>query len=112
MIKAGVVGATGYAGSELMRMLVKHPEVDIRYVTANSYVGKKYSEVYPNFNKHIPLLCSEADLEKVARECDVLFTALPGGMTAGLLTESILDNTRVIDFGAAYRLKDVKVYEE
>ncbi|MBR2511796.1 MAG: N-acetyl-gamma-glutamyl-phosphate reductase [Bacillota bacterium] len=112
MIKVGVVGATGYAGSDLMRMLVKHPEVDIKYVTANSYVGKKYAEVYPNFNKHIPLLCSPADLEKVAEECDVLFTALPGGMTAGLLTETILDKTRVIDFGAAYRLKDVKVYEK
>lgn len=112
MIKIGVAGATGYAGSELMRMLVKHPETDLRYVTANSYVDQKYSDVYKNFSKHTPLVCCEADLENISADCDVLFTALPGGMTAKLLNEKILSRTKVIDFGAAYRLKDVKIYEK
>lgn len=112
MIKVGVVGSTGYAGSELMRLLVQHPEVEILYTTANKYVGREYAEVYRNFNKLAPVVCCEADLDKIAAECDVLFLALPGGMGAKLMTESILEKTRVIDFGAAFRLKDVNVYEK
>lgn len=112
MIKVGVAGSTGYAGSELMRLLIQHPEVEILYTTANSYVGTPYEKVYKNFNKHTPIVCSEADLPKIAKEVDVLFMALPGGMTSKLLTLEVLNNTKVIDFGAAYRLKDVSVYEE
>lgn len=112
MIKVGVVGSTGYAGSELMRLLVQHPEVEILYITANKYVGSQYRDVYRNFNKHTPLACSEADLDKIAGECDVIFLALPGGMGAKLITERLLEKTKVIDFGAAFRLKDVNIYRK
>lgn len=112
MIKVGVVGSTGYAGSELMRLLLQHPEVEVLYTTANNYVDTPYEKVYKNFNKHTPIVCSEADLPVISKECDVLFFALPGGLTQKLITEEVLENTKVIDFGAGYRLKDVNVYEK
>lgn len=112
MIKAGVVGATGYAGSELMRILMQHPSVVIKNVTSQSYVGKKYSDIYENFNNINDLECESTDLEKLSKECDVIFMALPHGVASGSINENILSNTKIIDFGADFRLKNADVYEK
>ena len=76
MIKAAVIGSTGYIGQELVRLLMQHPEVDLSYVTSQSYVGKEYKSVYRNF-EGIFLMNAEEDIEKISREMDIMFIALP-----------------------------------
>ena len=112
MIKAGVIGSTGYAGSELVRILMQHPAVEIAHLTAHSYVGKRYDSVYENFREINEAVCEESDLEALAQDCDVVFMALPHGVAAKTVTPQILQKTKVIDFGADFRLKDANVYEK
>lgn len=112
MIKAGIIGATGYAGSELVRILMQHPEVEIRTMTAHSYVGKQYDEVYESYREINEMVCEDLDIEKMAEECDVIFMALPHGVASKVITEDILNKTKVIDFGADFRLSDADVYEK
>ena len=78
MIKAAVLGATGYAGIELVRLLTSHPEVSIEILGSHSFAGQKISDVYKNFNHVLEKECEELDLDKVGA-CDVAFTALPHG---------------------------------
>lgn len=111
MIKAGVIGATGYAGNELIRILMQHPNVEITHLTAHSYVGKNFDDVYENYRQINKLVCEEMDIEKLAKECDVVFMALPHGVAAKVVTKSVLEKTKVIDFGADFRLKNADVYE-
>lgn len=112
MIKAGVIGATGYAGNELIRILMQHPNVEITHLTAHSYVGKNFDDVYENYRQINKLVCEEMDIEKLAKECDVVFMALPHGVAAKVVTKSVLEKTKVIDFGADFRLKNADVYEK
>ena len=111
MIKAGIVGATGYAGAELVRILMQHPEVEIKTLTAHSYVGKQYDEVYENYREINEMVCEDMDMEKLAEECDVVFMALPHGVASNVVTESVLSKTKVIDFGADFRLQNADIYE-
>lgn len=112
MIKAAVIGATGYAGSELVRILMQHPNVKIHSLTAHSYVGKAFDDVYENFREINTELCQEMDMDRLADECDVIFMALPHGVAAKTVTPEILERAKVIDFGADFRLKDADVYEK
>ena len=112
MIKAGVIGATGYAGNELVRLLMQHPEVELKTVTSQRYIGKEFSEVYEGYREINPLICEEEDIEKMAEECDVVFLALPHGVAAKKVTKEILQKTVIIDFGADFRLQDVEDYEK
>ncbi|MCI1931324.1 MAG: N-acetyl-gamma-glutamyl-phosphate reductase [Clostridia bacterium] len=112
MIKAGVVGATGYAGNELVRILMQHPEVEITDLTAHSYVGKKFNEVYENYRDINEMVCGDFNMERLAEKCDVVFLALPHGVASKVVTEEILQKTKVIDFGADFRLKDADIYEK
>ena len=111
MIKAGIVGATGYAGNELVRILMQHPEVEIVKMTAHSYVGKSFDEVYENYREINEMVLDDMDMEKLAEECDVIFMALPHGVTAKVVDENILSKTKIIDFGADFRIKDADIYE-
>lgn len=111
-IKAAIIGATGYVGQELFRILYSHPNVEVTKVTSVSYTGKKYSDVYKNFNGITELECSEGDVEKIAEECDVIFIALPHGIASKSVTPSVLDKCKVIDIGADFRIKDKNVYEK
>ncbi|MCD8159480.1 MAG: N-acetyl-gamma-glutamyl-phosphate reductase [Clostridiales bacterium] len=110
MIKAGIIGATGYAGSELVRILLSHPDVKIETITSKSYTGKDYKEVYPNFS-HIDMVCEEENMEELAEKCDVIFMALPHGQASKRVTEDILKKCKIIDLGADFRLQDIDVYE-
>ena len=111
MIKAGIIGATGYAGSELVRILSSHPDTVITYLGSHSYAGKKYSDIYPFFTGICDTILSDDNTEKAAGECDVLFLALPHGIASSVVNEDILSKCFVIDLGADYRLHDVSVYE-
>jgi N-acetyl-gamma-glutamyl-phosphate reductase len=112
MIKAGIIGATGYAGGELVRILTNHPDVQIVWYGSKSYIEKKYSEVYRNMFQIVENVCSDDNLEELASMVDVIFTATPQGFLAGLLNEEILSKVKIVDLSADYRIKDVKIYEK
>lgn len=112
MIKAGIIGATGYAGNELVRLLMGHKEVEIKWYGSRSYIDKKYAEVYQNMFRIVDDVCMDDNMEELASQVDVIFTATPQGFLAGVLTEQILEQTKIIDLSADFRIKDVSVYEE
>jgi len=111
MIQAGILGSTGYVGGELTRILAAHPQVEIRALTSQSYIGKAYGEVYENFRHMDGLVCVEENIEALAEECDVIFIAMPHGAASQKVTEAILSKTKVIDMGADFRLNDPAEYE-
>lgn len=111
MITAGVIGATGYAGSQLVALLSAHPQVRLAYVASHSYVGKRFGEVYPSLFPIGDLILQEEDIEEASHVCDVLFVALPHGMASHKISEEILSRCVVIDLGADFRLSDRAVYE-
>lgn len=112
MIKVGIIGATGYAGAEIVRLLHNHPEAQIIWYGSKSYIDKKYSDVYSNMFEIVPDICKGDDLLELAAQVDVIFTATPQGYLASLLTEEILSKVKIIDLSADYRIKDVAVYEK
>lgn len=112
MIKAGIIGATGYAGSELVRILSSHPQAEIKTITSQSYTGKNYNEVYENYRHNESLICEEENIEEMAEVCDVIFLALPHGVASKKVSESVLSKAKVIDLGADYRLQNTEVYEK
>ena len=111
MIKAAVLGATGYAGIELVRLLTSHPEVSIEILGSHSFVGQKISDVYKNFNHVLEKECEELDLDKVGA-CDVAFTALPHGASKSVIPSLLEKGLKVIDLSGDYRYDDVAVYEK
>lgn len=112
MIKAGIIGATGYAGNELVRLLIKHPEVEIKTVTSQSYIGKNLEDIYCNYVDRQSMVCEEENIEKMAEQCDVIFLALPHGIASEKITKDILKKTKIIDLGADFRFKNIEVYEK
>lgn len=112
MIKAGIIGATGYAGQELVRLLLQHKEAEIVWYGSRSYVDKKFSSVFGNVFQIVEDICRPDDLHELAKQADVIFTATPQGYLAGVLDEEILSQCKVIDLSADYRIKDVSTYEK
>ena len=112
MVRAGIIGSTGYAGSELVRLLLGHKDVEIVWYGSRSYIDKKYAEVYRNMFEIVDAVCMDDNMEELAERVDVIFTATPQGLCASLVNEEILSKVKIIDLSADFRLKDVKVYEE
>lgn len=112
MIKVGIIGATGYAGQELVRLLYGHPEVKIIKVISESYMDNKYSYVYRNFTGFSQENCLALDYETIADGIDVLFTSLPYGVLMEKLNDEILNNVKVIDLGVDYRLMNSMEYKK
>ena len=112
MVKVGIIGATGYAGGELVRLLINHPQAEIKWYGSRSYIDKKYCEVYQNFFQIVDDVCMDDNMEALADEVDVIFTATPQGFCASLVNEGILNKVKVIDLSADFRIKDVATYEK
>ena len=112
MIKAGIIGATGYAGAELVRILMNHKEVEIKWYGSRSYVEQPYADIYRNMFEIVDAKCMDDNMEELAEQVDVIFTATPQGFLAGVLNESILSKTKIVDLSADFRIKDVATYEE
>ncbi len=112
MMKVGIIGSTGYAGAELVRLLLGHKEAEIVWYGSRSYIDQKYARVYQNMFRLVEDVCKDDNMEELAREADVIFTATPQGFCASLVNEEILKQCRIIDLSADFRLKDVKIYEE
>lgn len=111
-VKVGIIGATGYAGAELVRILQGHPEAEIKWYGSKSYIEKEYASVYRNFFQVVEDICKGDNLSELADQADVIFTATPQGFLASVVTEEILRKVKIVDLSADFRLKDVAVYEK
>ena len=112
MIRVGIIGATGYAGGELVRLLLGHKEAEILWYGSRSYVDRKYAEIYQNMFQLVDASCLDDNMEAMAEQVDVIFTATPQGLCASLVNEDILHKVKIIDLSADFRIKDVNVYEK
>ena len=112
MIKVGIIGSTGYAGAELVRILLNHKEAKIVWYGSRSYVDQAYAAVYRNMFELVEDTCLDDNIAELAEQVDVIFTATPQGYLAGVLTEDILNKVKVVDLSADYRIKDVATYEK
>ena len=112
MVKAGIIGATGYAGGELVRLLTAHRGAEIVWYGSRSYIDKKYADVYRNMFRIVDADCMDDNMEELSEQADVIFTATPQGLCASLVNEDILSKVKIIDLSADFRIKDVSVYEQ
>lgn len=112
MIKAGIIGSTGYAGNELVRLLLGHKEASIVWYGSRSYIDQQYADVYRNFFQLVDDKCLDDNMQELAQQVDVIFTATPQGLCASLVNDEILSKTKIIDLSADFRIKDVSVYEK
>lgn len=111
MIKVGIIGATGYAGQELVRIITQHTDAELVTLTSQSYAGKHYEDVYSNY-RHLNYVCQEENIEEMADICDVIFLALPHGVASKKINTDILNKVKIIDLGADFRLQDIDTYEK
>lgn len=111
-MKVGIIGSTGYAGAELVRILMNHPEAEIIWYGSRSYVDKKFSEVFGNMFQIVEDVCKGENISELSEKADVIFTATPQGLCASLVNEEILGKTKIIDLSADFRIKDVAAYEK
>ena len=111
-IKVGILGANGYTGYELVRLLMAHPNASVAYLGSRTYKGKAYSEVYPNLCGALDVVCDDKALSEIAPELDCVFTATPQGFCAANINEKVLSQTKMIDLSADFRLKNAQIYEK
>jgi len=111
MIKVGIVGGTGYTGVELLRLLAKHPEVELRVITSRSEAGREVAELYPNLRGHLELAFSQPDVGQL-KSCDVVFMATPNGVAMTMARELVDAGVRIIDLAADFRLSDPAIWEK
>lgn len=111
MIKAGIVGGTGYTGVELLRLLAKHPQVEVVVITSRAEAGVKVADLFPNLRGHIDLAFSEPDVH-VLGQCDVVFFATPHGVAQNMMPALMKTNARIVDLSADFRIRDVPLWEK
>ncbi len=110
-MNVAIIGASGYSGAELLHFLLQHPHITIHKVFANTAVGKRVDEVYPQFRKKNDLVYEQYSLEKV-QPCELIFIALPSGEAMHLVPDLLNAKKRVIDLGGDFRLRDAEIYTQ
>jgi N-acetyl-gamma-glutamyl-phosphate reductase len=110
MFKVGIIGATGYVGVELLRLLLNHDKVTVTAISSSTFKDEEISSVYKSFFNKTTLVCK--DKSDVIDKCDVIFTALPHGLSEEIAAEAISKNKKVVDLGADFRLECEDSYEE
>lgn len=110
MFKVGIIGATGYVGVELLRLLLNHDKITVTAISSSTFKDEEISSVYKSFFNKTTLVCK--DKSYVIDKCDVIFTALPHGLSEEIAAEAISKNKKVIDLGADFRLECEDSYEE
>ena len=111
MTRVAVIGATGYAGAELVRILSGHPEVKLTVLTSRQFAGVRFDRVYPAFNGVFDLVCEAYSQERICDHADVVFMALPHQLPMRFVPEFIERNKKVIDLSADFRFNDATIYE-
>jgi N-acetyl-gamma-glutamyl-phosphate reductase len=112
MIRVGIAGVTGYTGQELLRILLKHPRVNINGLFSRSAYNKPVKEALPEFSSRLNLICNKPDIKDISSKCDIVFLALPHTTSMEIASGLINSGVRVIDLSADYRLKDLKIYSK
>ncbi len=112
MLRVSIVGATGYSGVELAKILLYHPEVELVDLVSKNYVGQKFSDVYPAFRGKLDVVCKELDTDELAQNSDLVFIALPTGPAQAIASELVGNGVRVVDLGADFRLDSIEDYEK
>ncbi|MEQ9465537.1 MAG: N-acetyl-gamma-glutamyl-phosphate reductase [Haliea sp.] len=111
MIRAGIVGGTGYTGVELLRLLALHREVEVVTITSRADAGRRVDDLFPNLRGHFDLVFAEPDVGLLAG-CDVVFFATPHNVAMQLVPELVAAGTRVIDLSADYRIRDANLWSQ
>jgi N-acetyl-gamma-glutamyl-phosphate reductase len=111
MVRVGVVGATGYAGAELVRILSGHPQVELSILTSRQFAGVKFDRIYPAMAGCVSMTCEELDIEKVCGRAEIVFLALPHQLPMTLVPQFLAHKVRVVDLSADFRFRDASVYE-
>lgn len=112
MINVGILGGTGYAGAEVVRLLTRHPGVQIARIVSQTFAGKKFSEVYPNLSGICEVECTALDIDDIAKNCEVVFTALPHGASKEVIPSLFEKGLKIIDLSGDFRYNDKDVYEK
>ncbi|MFH0912835.1 MAG: N-acetyl-gamma-glutamyl-phosphate reductase [Candidatus Omnitrophota bacterium] len=112
MLKVGIVGATGYAGEELIGILLRHPEVQITSLSAKIDQAQEISSLFPRFSGKVSLICKEPDIKEIVAKCDLVFLALPHTVSMEMAPKLLKAGKKVIDLSADYRLKDTQTYAQ
>lgn len=112
MIKVSIIGATGYAGVDLVRLLALHPQVELVHLTSKSYTGQKIQDIYPHLRGFVDKTLVEQDVEAIANDSDVVFIALPHGHAVPTVDRVVQSGKKVIDLGADFRFRNTDTYEE
>ena len=111
MIRVAIIGATGYAGAELVRLLTGHPHVTLTTITSRNYIGEALDSVYPGMSGIVGLNCEEYEINNINKNADVVFTALPHKLPMEIVPELIGKGKKVIDLSADFRFRDIDRYE-
>lgn len=111
MINVGIIGSTGYAGAEIVRLIAQHRYAQVKWYGSRSYIDKKYADVFANMFQIVEDKCLDDNIEALADEVDVIFTATPQGFCASVINEQLLNKVKVIDLSADFRIKDREIYE-
>jgi N-acetyl-gamma-glutamyl-phosphate reductase len=110
--KVGIVGATGYTGLELLRLLLHHPQVEVTALTSQKYAGVSIDQVFPSLMKHLDLKCEELLVDQISKKIDFIFTAVPHKTAMEIVPIFYRQGKRVVDLSADFRFKDAGVYEK
>ncbi|TCT16347.1 N-acetyl-gamma-glutamyl-phosphate reductase [Natranaerovirga pectinivora] len=111
-MKVGIVGATGYAGQELVRLIIQHPQAELAWVTSNTYKGERFDKCYGSFKNIYEENCIEQKIDELSNDVDVIFLATPHGLSSSLVNDVLLKKVIIIDLSADFRLKDALDYKE
>ncbi|MCL1467816.1 N-acetyl-gamma-glutamyl-phosphate reductase [Argonema galeatum] len=109
-VPVGIVGASGYGGVQLVRLLMEHPGVELVYLGGESSAGKPFSDLYPHLGHVVDLMIEPIDLEKIASRCQVVFLSLPNGLAYQMAPTLLEKGCKVLDLSADYRFADLDTY--
>lgn len=112
MTRVGIIGATGYVGFEISRLLQRHPNFEITSLVSQSFVGQKFSDVYPSLRGILDIECISMDLDVICETSDIVITALPHGLSSEIVPKLLEKGKKVVDHSGDYRYKDLSVYEK
>ncbi|BFM40913.1 N-acetyl-gamma-glutamyl-phosphate reductase [Synechocystis sp. LKSZ1] len=111
-VPVGIIGASGYGGIQLVRLLLEHPGVELVYLGGHSSAGKAYTDIYPHLTHRCNLKIEPIDLEVIAARCQVVFLGLPNGLACDMAPALLAKGCKVLDLSADYRFRDLSVYSE
>lgn len=110
--KVGIIGATGYTGVELLRVLLHHPQVEVAALTSQKYAGMPIDQVFPSLMKHLPLKCEELNVDQISKKTDFVFTAVPHKTAMEVVPLFHRQGKRIVDLSADFRFRNAAIYEK